>query len=229
MIQVVMLAGGRGERLMPATNDVCKPMVLVKDKPFLEYLVRYLYSLSFTHILFLVGYLGEQIEHYFGNGERFGVTIQYSYEQNPLGTGGALKNAEDRLDPEFLLLNADTYLPIDYYKVIEVFNTRGTTGLIVACTNDDVRAVNNMSVVQSGIVSAYNKKNHEVMTHVDAGVIVLKKEILRLIPEKKMVSLEEEIYPQLIRQQQLAAYITHERFYDMGTMKGLTIVTEILP
>jgi len=113
-MQVVILAGGKGTRLRPITYQVPKPMVPIHGKPFLQYQLELIKSLGINEVLLLVGYLGKQIEEYFGGGPKFGLNIEYSYENNPLGTGGALKNAEEKLAEKFLLLNGDTFLPMDY-------------------------------------------------------------------------------------------------------------------
>src|SRR3989338_1997571 len=120
-MQTVILAGGRGTRLSPITNMIPKPMVTVKDKPFLEYLLLMLKRNSLEKILLCVGYLGEKIEVYFGDGRRLGMEIKYSYEKEPLGTAGGLKLAENLLEEEFLVLYGDSYLDIDYSAFIYFF------------------------------------------------------------------------------------------------------------
>lgn len=87
--QAVILAGGRGERLRPLTDKVPKPMVMVRDKPFLEHLVVLLQEHGIKNYLFLVGYLGNLIRDYFDDGHKWGITVTYSFEEKPLGTGGA--------------------------------------------------------------------------------------------------------------------------------------------
>ncbi len=94
-MQVVILAGGEGTRLRPLTHKVPKPMVKVSGKPFLQYQLELIKSYGLTDVLILAAYLGNQIEDYFGNGSDLAMNIKYSYEDTPMGTGGALKNAED--------------------------------------------------------------------------------------------------------------------------------------
>lgn len=215
-MQVVILAGGLGIRLRPLTESVPKAMVAIHGTPFLQYQLELIKSHGFTEILILAGYLGKCIEVYFSDGAKFGLNIRYSYEKIPLGTGGALKKAENKLKKEFLLLNGDTFLPIDYRNLTECFYQSGKTGLIVVYENSENIAPNNIALHKSHLVSGYNKKNTKGMTHVDAGVIVLKKEVLDLIPEVRKCSLEEEIFHRLIREKNLLAYPTDQRFYDIG-------------
>ncbi|HKF24702.1 MAG TPA: sugar phosphate nucleotidyltransferase, partial [Candidatus Acidoferrum sp.] len=112
--QAVILAGGLGTRMRPVTETVPKPMIAVAGKPFLQWQLELLATSGIRSALLLVAYLGEQIEQYFGDGRRFGSSIDYAYELSPLGTGGALRNAEQKLRDWFVLLNGDTYLAIDY-------------------------------------------------------------------------------------------------------------------
>lgn len=111
-MQTVILAGGRGSRLVPLTDDIPKPMILIKDRPFLEYMILMLKRNFLKKILLCVGYLGHKIEDYFKDGHRWGVQIRYFYEKELLGTGGALKLASDLIEEKFLLLYGDSYLDI---------------------------------------------------------------------------------------------------------------------
>src|SRR5713226_3145966 len=113
-MQAVILAGGLGTRLWPLTKTGPKPMVPVAGVPYLEHQVRLLQQQSITDVVMLTGYLGEQIEEYFRNGARWGMTIRYSREHQPLGTGGALREARALLAETFVLIYGDSYLPIRY-------------------------------------------------------------------------------------------------------------------
>jgi D-glycero-D-manno-heptose 1,7-bisphosphate phosphatase len=176
----------------------------------------------------LVSYLGNQIEDYFGDGSRFGLKIEYSYEEIPLGTGGALKNAENKLADEFLLLNGDTFLPIEYDKLVEYFHHSNKIGVITIYNNSEKVAPNNTAIGVSNLVVNYNKKDFKGMTHVDAGAMVFKKELLKFIPEGQTCSLEENTFYELIKRKELAAFVTNKRFYDMGNFKELEVIKGVL-
>ena len=113
-MQTVILAGGLGTRLGALTRKIPKPMAPVAGMPYLEHQLRLLERQSLRDVLLLTGYLGDQIESYFGNGGRLGLRIRYSRERRPLGTGGALREARRLLDESFLLMYGDSLLPIDY-------------------------------------------------------------------------------------------------------------------
>ena len=117
-MQAILLAGGLGTRLRSVVSDRPKPMALIEDKPFMEYVTRELVRSGITEIIFAVGYKGSMVEEYFKDGSGFGFHASYAYEETLLGTAGAIKNAgrfitEDR----FYVLNADTFYQIDYTRL----------------------------------------------------------------------------------------------------------------
>ncbi len=222
-MQAVILAGGLGTRFRPLTLKIPKPMIPVMGKPYLEYQLQYLKSNDITNILLCVGYLGEDIQNYFGNGQSWSININYSFEKKPLGTGGALKNAMGKLDDCFFLIYGDSFLPINYNSLEECFNKADKSLLIALYGNqDDTTVPNNVSLNEDGIITQYKKNSSSSMLkYVDAGVLVLKRDILKLITSVKVVSLEEEIFPDLIDRQECAGFVTQERFYDIGTPERL--------
>lgn len=227
-LQTVILAGGRGSRLRPITRKIPKVMIPINGRPFLEYLLRLLKKNGFSEILLLVGYLGRQIEEYFGDGERTGLEIKYSYEDIPLGTGGALKKAEGLLSSEFLLVNGDTYLEFDYGLLISDFERLDGKGLICVYTNPGKVMVSNLLLDRDGRVTKYDKTNPEGLTEVDAGVGIFKKEVLNLIPENTFISLETRIYEKLIRVKKLYGFPVEKEFLDIGTPERLSNARRIL-
>src|SRR5581483_1322783 len=122
-------------RMRPHTERVPKPMLPVLGRPFIEHQIELLRASGVRRFLLLVGYLGEQIEAHLGDGARYGVTIEYSYEPTPLGTGGALKNAADKLEDDFLLINGDTLLELDYKALLSRFRESGRMVTIAATRN----------------------------------------------------------------------------------------------
>jgi mannose-1-phosphate guanylyltransferase len=232
-MQVVILAGGLGTRMLPLTESTPKPMLPVAGRPFLQHQLELVSHHGLRRVLLLVGHLGEQIRDHFGDGQRFGCEIQYSFERTPLGTGGALKLAESQLENEFIVLNGDTYLDLSYAQLSHRFLAEGREALIAAyCGRAGEPQVpadtvaRNLGVDSSGNVWAYRKKEPVGLTHVDAGVIALRKSVLTRIPVGASCSLEERIYPQLIREGQMRAWITQEPFIDMGTSEGLQVLAK---
>ncbi len=222
-MQAVILAGGLGTRFRPLTLKTPKPMIPVMGKPYLECQLQYLKSYNITDILLCVGYLGEKIQSHFGDGQSMDMNITYSFEEKPLGTGGALKNAENHLDDCFHLIYGDSFLPINYSSIERRFYEVDKTILMVLYDNkEDTSVPNNVSLDNRSMVTQYDKETRNCfLKYVDAGVMALKKEILDSMPPEKEVSLEQEIFPNYIARQECAGFVTRERFYDIGTPERL--------
>lgn len=219
-MQVVISAGGIGERLRPVTYQVPKPMVPICGKPFLHYQLLLLRTYNIDNILILIGYLGDQIERYFKDGSEYGMKIAYSSESTPLGTGGSLKLAEPLLDNEFFLIYGDSYLHIDYNDFEMIFRRHNKKGLVAIYDNfrSELNVPGNLSMSKDSVITKYSKNSKENnFQFVEAGVMAFKKEVVDLIPPNGVVSFEQEIFPLLIKERELAGHVTHQRFYDIGT------------
>ena len=219
-MQAVILAGGLGTRLGELTKVTSKVMLPFDGEPFLLHILRLLKSQGIEDFVVCIGYLGEQVKGFFGSGRRLGVNIDYSEESEKLlGTGGALKQAQPMLDRYFLVLNGDTYLPIDYREVEKEYLRLGRKALMVAYDNKiDTGVKNNIALDRDHIVIRYDKKNISPdLEYAEAGAVILQREALDLVPEGVPVSLEDGIYRPLIEQREFAACITGQRFYDIGT------------
>ena len=230
-MQAVILAGGLGTRLKPITRQVPKVMVIINGEPFLLHLLRLLKRHGVNEIVLCTGYLSEQVRDVFRDGENFGLKIRYSEEKGSLlGTGGALKQAQSLLDEHFFVINGDTYLPIDYAEVESAFLKSDKTALMVVYDNrEDTGVKNNVALDSDLMVIRHDKECHDSdLKYVEAGVLVLRRETLNEIKEGERISLEKGLYPGLIQQRQLAAYISRQRFYDIGTPEQQRIFEEFL-
>jgi len=242
-VQAVILAGGAGTRLRPLTLNTPKPMIDINGKPFLLYIIEELKKYNAQDIVLCIGYLPEKFQEFFGDGSKFGVKISYSVEKEFLGTAGAIKLAEKYLSDDFLVLNGDTYLPLNFADVYQEFEAANKSGLIVVYDNTKFAAEPNIAIDQQNNVIAYAKKEPlkkgdqliEVQIdqgkdyrYVDAGVYVFKKEILDLVAAGQFVSLEGLVYSQLIQKGQLKAYPTSQRYYDLGTPERLVDIRKVL-
>ena len=219
-MQVVILAGGLGTRLRPRTLTVPKPMVPVLDKPYLYYQLDYLKRQGIREALLLIGYLGEQIRDYFGGGGSLGMALDYSVEKGLLGTGGALKLVGDKIHDDFFVIYGDSFIPIKYADFESAFRKAGTEGMIsVYGDPEGVTTVQgNVALSPDGKVTRYDKKIHDPeLMYVEAGVLAFRRDVLRRIPAGQIVSLENDTYPELIRERQLSGYVTAQRFFDIGT------------
>ena len=219
--QTVIICGGLGTRLRPLSYDIPKPMIPINDRPFLEYLVGHFKSQGITRFVFCAGHLHEHIKKHFGDGSEFGIEIQYSIEDEPLGTGGALLNASALLEERFFVSYGDSLLPIELAPLVELYDSQPALGVITVYDNHDNLAPNNVRLDDNGTVLAYSKeKCSENMNGVEAGLSLLLKTILELAIQKKF-SLEMDIFPKLINRSRLFGLFTPQRFYDIGTPEGL--------
>jgi mannose-1-phosphate guanylyltransferase len=230
-MQAVILAGGLGTRLGVLTRDMPKVMLPFNGRPFLHYIIKLLKEQEIKDIVICTGYLGEQVKDFLGNGSRLSLNIKYSEEsERLLGTGGALKQAQDMLGGYFLVLNGDTFLPIDYRKVEKEYLRLEWKAIMVVYNNEVNTGVkNNIALGRDQMVIRYDKKSDSPdLRYVEAGAIVLHKEVLDSVPEGVMISLEDGIYRRLIEQKELAAYITGQQFYDIGTPEQQQVFKDFL-
>ena len=230
-MQAVILAGGLGTRLWPLTREIPKPMAPVAGAPYLEHQLKLLARQRIGDIVLLTGYLGEQIEEYFGDGQRWNLRIHYSREMTPLGTGGALREARSLLAETFLVIYGDSYLPIPYAEVLALLEDSRATGVVVVYDNrfGDTSVRKNIALDEQCRVIRYNKESMDdpSLTHVEAGVLAFGRRMLDLLPPEGAVSLEKEIFPQLIARGDLLAYRTQQRFYDIGTPERLLAIQHL--
>ena len=220
-MQAVILAGGLATRLRPITERIPKSLIQIHGKPFLQYQLDRLRNEGVTDIVLCIGYLGDQIVEYFGDGSKYGVSIAYSYDgDHLLGTAGALKKAEKYLCEEFFLTYGDSYLSIDYRTVMFWFKQFGKQGLMVVYKNYNQYDKSNLSI-EGNLVKSYSKTNKtKDMIYIDYGASILRRDVLNLVPEGEVCSLDE-LFVQLIEQQQFLAYEVKERFYQIGSIDGI--------
>ena len=196
-------------------------MIVIAGKPFLEHQINLLRKHSVLDIVLCIGYRGERIRKYFGDGSVFGVKINYSDDGDQLlGTAGSLKKAEDLLADRFFLTFGDSFPLIDYKRAWATFVAGGKSAMMVVLQNYDKYCESN-TVVREGLVTLYSKRMKVPdMTYVEFGVTFLKHEALELIPIEVPVDLEE-LYSALIKQQAMAAFEVSQRVCEIGTLQGL--------
>lgn len=212
----VILAGGLGIRLRSVVSDRPKPMADVGGKPFLEYLVQRLLAQKFSRIVFCVGYMKDWITEYFVR--NYPSISNFSLEDNPLGTAGALRNAGNLLPRRFVVLNGDTFAPIDYGRLLSFHEEKGaqlTLTLSFAMEGSRFGEVE----LKDGLVKRFEEKRNlgSSIKYVNAGIYAVSHNILDEIPEDIQYSIEQDLLPRLIRSNvRIAGYVTDTRFVDIG-------------
>ena len=227
-LPVALLAGGMATRLRPLTEKIPKLLVEVAGEPFFSHQLRLLKSAGLTHLVLCVGYLGEQIVDLYGDGSRFGVKIDYSFDgPKLLGTGGALIQALPKLGDAFYVLYGDSYLPIDYHAVAQHFLASSRQGLMTVYENHGRYDTSNVEFAHGEIVS-YDKKNRTpAMHHIDYGLGLFRASAFADFPRDAVVDLAA-VQMALVTQRQLAGYEIAQRFYEIGSHDGLNELDALL-
>jgi len=220
-VQAVVLAGGLGTRLRPLTETIPKALIPVAGRPFIEYQIEQFRRHGVTDLVICVGHLGHLIEDHLGDGRRFDVSIRYGHERGELlGTAGAIKNVEHLLDDAFFATYGDSYTVVAFERIMAYFSSRDRLGLMVVLKNEDRWDRSNI-VVEGEFVHIYDKQLlHPGMRYIDFGVSLFRREAFREVPAGVPVDLND-VNQRLIAEQQLLAYETRDRFYEIGSVAGL--------
>ncbi len=225
--QAVILAGGRGTRLAPLTDTRPKPMIEFHGRPFLEYLVVMLREQGIRRILLLLGYLPQAVIDHFGDGSRFGVEIDYSVTPVEDDTGLRVRRAADRLDPVFLLMYCDNYWPLPLDRLWRAYVRAGAPALVTVYENADAYTRDNLRV-EDGHVAVYDKsRTAPGLKGVDIGFLIVDRRVIDMLPEGN-VSFEASLYPRLVAEGGLAAFVTAHRYYSVGSHARLPLTGAFL-
>ena len=228
-MQAILLAGGLGTRLRSVVSDRPKPMALIENRPFMEYVVHELSRYGVTDIIFAVGYKGTMVEEYFQDGRNFAapdgtpLTVHYAYEEELLGTAGAIKNAgrfvtEDR----FFVLNADTFYQIDYSRLTALQEKEELDMALVLRQVPDISRYGE-AVLTEGRLTGFNEKTAEARPgSINGGIYLMTRKLLEEIPEGK-VSLENEMIPRWLKENRKLGGFVHDGYFidiGMGSFAG---------
>lgn len=225
---VALLAGGLATRLRPVTEKIPKLLVEVAGEPFFTHQLRLLKQNGLTRIVLCVGHLGEMIVDRYGDGARWGVSLDYSFDgPQLLGTGGALIRALPKLGDAFYVLYGDSYLPIDYRAVGRSFAASGKLGLMTVFENRGAYDASNVWF-EDGRIRLYSKKEKSPqMKHIDYGLGVFRAAAFADQPREAVVDLAA-VQSDLCARGELAGYEMPERFYEIGSPAGLKELDALL-
>jgi NDP-sugar pyrophosphorylase family protein len=220
-IPVALLAGGLATRLRPLTATVPKVMVEVAGRPFIDHQLALLHARGIRRVVLCLGYLGEMVEAYLGDGSARGMELRYSYDGDRLlGTGGALRHAAPLLDEVFWVLYGDSYLEIDYQAVLADFLRQAALGLMTVMHNGDRWDRSNVVFREGRVVYHSKRQRTPDMKHIDYGLSVLRREALAHLPAEGPCDLAD-LYGELIARGQMAGHEVTQRFYEIGSPTGL--------
>ena len=220
------IAGGRGERLQPLTDGICKPMVPVDGAPLLQHQAHWLCENGVTDIVFLTGYRAEQVEDHFGDGSKFGFRAHYAAEDHPLGRGGAVKQGMG-LVPEnvkdVIVVNGDVLSDQSLAPLIQQRHEHGATAAITLIPY--VSSFGVVLVSNDGVVTSFAEKT-ELPFWINGGIYVFEREIENLLPE--VGDHETTTFPQLVGEQRLRAIKSSANWISVDSHKDLREAQEML-
>lgn len=214
-MEAIILAGGFGTRLAHIVSDVPKPMALVYNKPFLEYVLKYLIDNGISKIVIAVGYKQEVIKKYFG--EKYGsCEIKYSSEDKPLFTGGAIKKALDICESEdVVVLNGDTFFNVSLKEMI-LFHTKNKSELTLALKEmNNFDRYGTVEVDENFRITSFKDKKYTNSGKINGGLYIIKKEILNGIHEEKF-SFETDFMEKHIEESRMYGFLSKGYFIDIG-------------
>jgi len=219
-IQVLILAGGMGTRLHKVVNNVPKPMAQVGNKPFLEYLILVAKQQGFTTFKILTGYKSEVITSYFGDGSDFGISIDYSHETHPLGTGGAIKSAIiNSCYDRFICMNGDSFFGLDMSSFVEraeqIISKQDLLGSLSLKYLETSSRYGAVTLTQNYQINGFFEKESCEHILINAGVYYFKKEIAEFIDDG-FCSLEGDSFPALSKRFLLSGIPSRGNFIDIG-------------
>ncbi|MBN1165333.1 MAG: NTP transferase domain-containing protein [Candidatus Krumholzibacteriota bacterium] len=222
-MQAVILAGGKGRRLRPYTTILPKPMMPIGDQPILGLIINKLAQSGITKIVLTVGYLAGIIEAYFGNGEKYGVEIEYFVEDEPLGTAGCLSLIDD-LEEEFVVTNGDILSDLDYNDLLECHRKGGKKVTICSYRKEVPISLGVLELEDSKVVDYVEKPTYEF--NVSTGIYVLNRSVVEYIPRKQHFDFPSLIKKLIEKKEPINVYQFKGEWYDIGREEDYKVVLE---
>ena len=225
MAVAILLVGGFGTRLMPLTKNTPKPMLTVAGVPVTEHQLAMAKQAGITEIVLATSYLSEVFIPYFGDGAKWGMKIKYAVEKEPLGTGGAIRNAAKLLDTNesVVVINGDVLSSHNLAEQIRQHEAHDADVTLHLTEVKDARAFGCVPTDSHGRVTAFLEKMENPITNqINAGCYVFNPRVISTIPLDTVVSVERETFPQLVaRGAKVFGYVENAYWLDIGTPRAL--------
>lgn len=219
-MKAIILAGGLGTRLRPLTENTPKPLLPIKERPIIEHAIVNFKKHGVNDIVLSIGYLADKIKDYFGTGEKWGVSISYVVEDQPLGTGGAIKKAAEGVDETFLVINGDNLADFDWTAAIDTHQKNNAQITLSLFPVEDVTQYG-IAELQNGKIMRFIEKPkvEEAPSNLNnAGGYVMEPIVLKMLPDG-VSSIERDCFEKLAGQGVVFAYTHNGQWYPTDTLE----------
>jgi mannose-1-phosphate guanylyltransferase len=225
----ILLVGGFGTRLLPLTNKTPKPMLPIANLPVTEHQLLAAKAAGITKVVLATAYLAETFTPYFGDGSKWGIELKYALESEPLGTGGAIRNAAELIlseiseDEPIVVFNGDVLSRHDLAAQIDLHQSSSAAATLHLVSVEDARPYGCVPFDESGRVTDFLEKMENPITNtINAGCYVFSPQVIKEIELGKVVSVEREVFPELLKRGRVVqAFVDNSYWLDMGTPKAL--------
>jgi len=216
--KALILAGGKGTRMKPITEEIPKPMIPLMGQPLIQHTIDLLKKYNIIDVIISVGYKAEQIKEYFGNGSKFGIKITYIEEDKPLGTAGPLKLAEQLLTSTFILCNADELKEIDLADMFRFHKKNQGIGTVALTTAKNPESYGVARLQGNRILEFIEKPKEPPSNLINSGLYILEPEVTRYVPDGFSM-IEKDVFPKIARAGKLYGYHFSGYWKDLGTIE----------
>ena len=213
----IILCGGQGTRLRSVVGESQKVMASVGDEPFLDLLIKYIRAQGGRRVILATGYKADDVEAHYR--DHFGdMTIEFSRETEPLGTGGAIKKAWQKIETEnFFVLNGDSFCPIEFETMLDLHIAYQSNATVALAKVEDGQDYGSVLLDDAGCVTAFQEKVPTGnLTYVNTGIYCFRDDFKNELPSADKFSLEKEFFPSIIGKG-FCGYATDKSFHDIGT------------
>jgi len=225
LTQAFILAGGKGERLKPLTETIPKSLIKLNKLSLVEYWIEFFKKNNVKDFIIAVGHLGDKIVEHVGDGSKYGVQVRYTKEEQPLGTAGPLKLAENMLAEKFAMVNCDNMLEPDLEQMEKELGNE--EGIITGVHMEDASRGGSL-VVKNNYVEAFTEKKQQGPGYISAGLYLLRKDILKRIPPGN-ASIEKNVFTEMAKEGKLKVLHYEGRWTDVGTLERLELAKKLFP
>jgi NDP-sugar pyrophosphorylase family protein len=214
----VILAGGEGTRMRPITYEIPKPLIPIHGIPIMEHQINMLKKYDIRNIIIISGKHTEKLREYFGNGNKFGVRLNYITEEKPLGSAGPLSLVKDMIKDTFILLNVDTLMDPNIPEMYNFHRKHGSAATVMLVTVDNPSAYGVVRMLGNNITGFYEKPKDAVTNLVNAGLCIFEPSVLKNIPERKFMI--KDLFKVLTEKGSLFGFVHDGLVFDVGSAEG---------